>query len=236
MKRAIAVILFVLLADQGLKVWVKLHFSLGEFIPENINSWYMLHFIENDGMAFGMKFGGESGKLLLTLLRIAAVIGIGYALRRMVQSGARALQTISVALVFAGALGNIIDSTFYGLLFDKGSVWDPMTERTITYGGLAQLDFTGYAPLFHGSVVDMLHFPLWRGTLPEWLPFIGGNYFEFFEPVFNIADTAITVGIALFILTQRKQNRKENADGVTEQPATAVVTDGTPPVASADPV
>ena len=236
MKRAIAVILLVLLADQGLKVWVKLHFSLGEFIPADINSKYMLHFIENDGMAFGMKFGGESGKLLLTLLRIAAVIGIGYALRRMVRSGAGKWHVVSVALVFAGALGNIIDSTFYGLLFDKGSVWDPIAEHTVTYGGLAQLDFSGYAPLFHGSVVDMLHLPLWRGTLPEWIPFVGGDYFEFFEPVFNIADTAITVGIALFILTQRKQRQKANADSATEEPATGVAADVVSGVASADPL
>ena len=235
MKRAIAVILFVLFADQGLKIWVKLHFTIGEFIPGDINSKYMLHFIENDGMAFGMKFGGENGKLLLTLLRIAAVIGIGYALRRMVRSGAGKWHVVSVALVFAGALGNIIDCTFYGLLFDKGSLWDPIAEHTISYSGLAQLDFSGYAPLFHGSVVDMLHLPLWRGTLPEWIPFVGGDYFEFFEPVFNIADTAITVGIALFILTQRKQRQKEIADGATDVPAVAVAADDAPPVASTDP-
>lgn len=154
MKRAAAIILLVLLADQALKVWVKLTFTIGQHVPEHLDSWYYLHFIENEGMAFGMKLGGAYGKLALTLLRIAAVIGIGYALRRMVAQGASMLQVVSVSLVFAGALGNIIDSTFYGLIFSASTPLD--VAQFLPADG-------GYAGLFHGAVVDMFHFPIWRG-------------------------------------------------------------------------
>ncbi|HRH37533.1 MAG TPA: lipoprotein signal peptidase [Flavobacteriales bacterium] len=227
MKRAALIILLVLLADQTLKIWVKTHFNLGESVPEySADGKSYLHFIENPGMAFGMSFGGESGKLVLTLLRIVAVIAIGFGLRSMLRNQATTWQLASVALVFAGALGNIIDSTFYGLLFDKGSVWDPVAGRTVGYDDLAVLNFSGYTGIFHGSVVDMFYFPLWRGYLPEWLPFVGGKHFEFFEPVFNIADASITVGIGLFILTHRKKRREEPtiiAEGIapTEAPLEA---------------
>ena len=165
MKRALLVIILVLLADQALKVWVKTHFFLGEYVPlfgENSTCAY-LQFVENKGMAFGLEFGGEVGKLLLTLFRMVAVVAIGWVLRWMVrekQSGAR---VISLALIFAGALGNIIDSAFYGLLF---SASDPVTRNVAVLfpeGG-------GYAPFLHGAVVDMFYFPLWEGRLPGWLP------------------------------------------------------------------
>lgn len=193
MKRVLAIILLVLLADQALKVWVKLTFYYDTAMPL-FGDWGFLHFIENRGMAFGMEFGGGAGKLILTLLRIAAVIGIGYALRKMVLQGARTLQVVSVALVFSGALGNIIDSTFYGMIFSGSSPF----EKAVLFPPEG-----GYASLFHGAVVDMFYFPLWEGRLPQWLPIWGGEYFVFFRPVFNIADAAITVGIGLFILAQR---------------------------------
>ena len=202
MKRAVAIILLVLLADQALKVWVKLTFTIGQHLPEDPSGWYFLHFIENEGMAFGMKLGGEYGKLALTWLRIAAVIGIGYALRQMIAHGASRLQTLSVSLVLAGALGNIIDSTFYGMLFSASTPYQVAT--LLPPEG-------GYAGLFHGAVVDMFHFPIWRGNLPGWIPWVGGDYFEFFQPVFNIADASISVGIALFILAHRRGSRAQHA-------------------------
>lgn len=199
MKRALLTILIVLLADQALKVWVKLSFFYDSAVPL-FGDWGYLHFIENRGMAFGMEFGGQGGKLALTLLRIAAVTGIGFALWRMVNNNARRMAIISVALVFAGALGNIIDSTFYGLLFSASVNGEPAVF--LPPDG-------GYAPIFHGAVVDMFYFPLWEGRLPEWLPIWGGQHFEFFQPVFNLADAAITTGITLFILSHRRPRKQE---------------------------
>ncbi len=202
LKRAILLILAVLAADQALKFWVKLGFYYEESRPL-FGQWGELHFIENPGMAFGMSFGGEWGKLMLTLFRIVAVAAIGYSLWRMTQRGARTGLLMSVALIFAGALGNIIDSTFYGLIFSESTG----TRRAILFppGG-------GYGTLLHGSVVDMLHFPIWRGRIPEWSPLWSGQYFEFFRPVFNLADAAITVGVILFILFQREKPK------TTQQP------------------
>ncbi|HQV51093.1 MAG: lipoprotein signal peptidase [Flavobacteriales bacterium] len=205
MKRSIAVILLVLLADQVLKVWVKLNFFYESSVSILGTKGY-LHFIENPGMAFGMVFGGERGKLLLTLFRIIAVIAIGYSLWRMSKQGARTGLLISVALIFAGALGNIIDSTFYGLIFSQSTPY----QKAILFPPEG-----GYGSLFHGSVVDMFYFPLWQGHFPQWFPFWGGRSFEFFEPVFNVADAAITVGVVLFILTQRKG---KEADAVEAGP------------------
>ena len=181
MKRALAIILLVLVADQVLKVWVKLTFFYDSAIPL-FGDWAYLHFIENRGMAFGMEFGGEWGKLLLSLFRIIAVAGIGYALVRMTRTGARGIQIASVALIFSGALGNIIDSTFYGLIFSASSPF----QKAVLFPADG-----GYASFLHGAVVDMFYFPLWEGRLPEWLPVWGGEHFLFFRPVFNIADAAI---------------------------------------------
>jgi signal peptidase II len=221
LKRAVAIILLVLLADQAMKLWVKLDFFYDDAIPL-IGNWSYLHFIENRGMAFGMEFGGEGGKLLLSLLRIAAVIGIGYALRRMVRQGASAWQATSVALVFAGALGNIIDSTFYGLIFSASTPF----QKAVLFPPDG-----GYAPLFHGAVVDMFYFPIWEGRLPDWLPLWGGEHAVFFRPVFNLADAAITVGIALFILAQRIAPHPKQADA----PAVADAREAAPASAQVDP-
>jgi signal peptidase II len=208
LKRALLVILLVLVADQALKVWVKLDFLYEESRPL-FGPKAQLHFIENRGMAFGMEFGGERGKLLLTLFRIAAVAGIGWALRRMVQRGAGAWQVMSVSLVFAGALGNIIDSTFYGVFFSEST---PFRKAIFLPPG------GGYAPLLHGAVVDMFYFPLWEGRLPQWLPIWGGEHFVFFRPVFNIADAAITVGVVLFILVQRTSRHSGRAEELPAAP------------------
>lgn len=193
-----AIILSVLLADQVLKVWVKLNFRLTESVHmfgQNVD-WAYLQFVENRGMAFGLEFGGDTGKLLLTLFRIVAVIGIGWLLRRAIQQQQGNWTIVSLSLVFTGALGNIIDSTFYGVLFGISTPYQ-VAEFLPAEGG--------YASLLHGAVVDMFYFPLWRGQLPEWLPFWGGEWFEFFQPVFNIADVAITTGITMLLLARNKE-------------------------------
>lgn len=206
MKRALIVIFLVLLADQALKVHVKTHFFLGEYVPlfgENSTKGY-LQFVENPGMAFGLEFGGEAGKLTLTLFRIIAVIAIGWVLRQMIQRRREAWMIVSLSLIFAGALGNIIDSAVYGLIF---SASDPVTRNVAVLfpeGG-------GYGAFLHGAVVDMFYFPLWRGRFPDWLPIWGGEPFEFFRPVFNVADAAISVGVALMVLVQRKSEPDRTA-------------------------
>jgi len=215
LKRALAIILFVLVADQVLKVWVKLTFFYDSAIPL-FGDWAYLHFIENRGMAFGMEFGGEWGKLLLSLFRIIAVAGIGYALVRMTRTGARGIQIASVALIFSGALGNIIDSTFYGLIFSASSPF----QKAVLFPAEG-----GYASFLHGAVVDMFYFPLWEGRLPEWLPVWGGEHFLFFRPVFNIADAAITSGVVLFILVQRPERTDATVGSSTsEQEGAGVAT------------
>jgi signal peptidase II len=205
LKRAFLVISLVLIADQALKVWVKTHFFLGEYVPmfgEGGTKAY-LQFVENDGMAFGLRFGGNMGKLLLTLFRMAAVTVIGVILFRMVRQKREAWLIGSLSLIFAGALGNIIDSAFYGLIFDRGTVYNAATGGTIGYQGLARFGTPGYSSFLHGSVVDMFYFPLWEGRFPQWLPIWGGQRFEFFRPVFNIADAAISVGVVMMIFMRR---------------------------------
>jgi signal peptidase II len=215
LKRALLVTFLVLVADQALKVWVKTHFFIGEYVPmfgEDGSKAY-LQFVENKGMAFGLEFGGETGKIVLTLFRIIAVVAIGFVLRGIIRKGRDPWMVTSLSLIFAGALGNIIDSTIYGVLF---SASDPATRNIAELFPAAG----GYAPLLHGAVVDMFYFPLWQGSFPDWMPIWGGEPFEFFRPVFNVADAAISVGVALLILTQRKATAElapaANPEGASE--------------------
>lgn len=191
MKKPIILIFLILLIDQILKVWIKLNFTLGEeaFL---IGDWCRLHFIENEGMAFGMSFGEEVGKLILTLFRLIAAFLIFIYLRKLVIKGEKKLIIYSFALIFAGAVGNIIDSLFYGLIFSESTFFT--TAQFLPEAG-------GYASLCMGKVVDMFYFPLIDTTLPQWLPFVGGNHFEFFNAIFNVADIAITVGVGLLIVS-----------------------------------
>jgi signal peptidase II len=168
---------FIILIDQIIKTWVRAHMFLGEEI-HFLGSRGMLHYTENNGMAFGMEFGGEWGKLALTLFRIGAVVAICCGLIYLVKHKYHRGLIMNVALIFAGALGNIIDSTFYGIMYN-------------------------YAPLFHGRVVDMFYFPLLSGNFPSWVPVWGGQDFIFFRPVFNLADASISVGVILILIYQK---------------------------------
>jgi len=158
-------------------------------------NWFYLHFTENEGMAFGMKLGGDYGKLLLSIFRIIAVIIIGFWLYRVIRKGAGMLLILCISLILAGALGNIIDSAFYGLIFNES-----------TYMQIATIfpESGGYGTFLHGRVVDMLYFPIIESHYPSWVPFVGGDNFIFFRPVFNIADSAITIGVLILIFFQRK--------------------------------
>jgi signal peptidase II len=192
MKKPLLVVFLVLLIDQASKIWIKTNMFLGQEF--RVFDWFIIHFTENNGMAFGMEFAGEYGKLFLTLFRIVAVGGLFYYLYKLVQEKAHKGFITSIALILAGAIGNIIDSVFYGKLF--GSSYHQVAEVFPDDGG--------YAPLLYGRVVDMLYFPITSGYFPEWFPIWGGEYFLFFRPVFNVADSAITIGVLLIILFQGK--------------------------------
>ncbi len=196
------VILLVLVLDQTLKILVKTNMTLGQNIPI-FGDWFILHFTENYGMAFGLEFGGEYGKLSLSLLRIAAVGFIGWYLHKLILKKASTGLIICISLIMAGAIGNIIDSTFYGLIFSD-SYFNRVAEM-FPEGG-------GYGTLMHGRVVDMFYFPVVSGNFPEWIPVWGGQDFVFFRPVFNIADSAITLGVIILFTFQKKffpQEKKE---------------------------
>jgi len=194
----ITVTLFVLTADQWLKIWVKTNMYLSQEFPV-FGDWFYIHFTENKGMAFGMEFGGEWGKLALSLFRIVAVCGIGYYLFKVLPKKSHKGLKVSVALIFAGAIGNILDSAFYGVVFNES--FNQIATFMPREGG--------YAPFLYGWVVDMFWFPLMEGNFPEWLPIWGGERFMFFRPVFNVADAAISVGIGLVFVFNKKFFPKE---------------------------
>lgn len=191
MKKPIIIIILVLLIDQISKIYIKTNFIYGEEVV--VFDWFRIHFIENNGMAWGAEFGGKAGKLFLTVFRLFAIVGIGYWLYTSVKKNAHNILIIAIALIFAGAMGNIIDSVFYGIIFDSPR-------------GAAATLFSNqpYGELFYGKVVDMLYFPIWSGDLPEWLPFWGGKPFTFFNAIFNVADTAISTAVGLLIIFNKK--------------------------------
>lgn len=187
---AVTVVFLVLLADQVSKIWIKTHMELFDTI--DIAKWFQIYFVENNGMAFGIEAGG---KLFLSLFRIVAVIFIILYIKRLVKENYKTGFIVCVTLVLAGASGNIIDSIFYGVVFEAS--YAGHVASFVPWG-------EGYSSLLHGKVVDMLYFPIVSGTYPEWVPVVGGQEFLFFRFIFNIADSAITVGVILILLFYRK--------------------------------
>lgn len=192
--KSLIIIFLILIADQILKIWIKTSMSLGDEIVV-FKDWFILHFVENNGMAFGFEFAGEYGKIFLSVFRILAVVAIGWYLFKLAKQKDIPFGFIaSISLIFAGAIGNIIDSLFYGLIFEH------------SFGQVASIfpQGGGYAGFLFGKVVDMFYFPLINGHYPGWFPFFGGNEFIFFRPVFNIADSSITIGIFSILIFYRK--------------------------------
>ncbi len=205
MKKPLIIIFFVLLIDQLLKIYVKTHFFLGEEV--NVaGGWFIIHFTENNGMAYGMEFGGNLGKLFLSVFRIVAVGAIGWYLWSLSKQKEDKLYIICIALIFAGAVGNIIDSAFYGVLFSDSNY---EIARFMPEEG-------GYSAFLHGKVVDMFYFPVIKGHFPAWFPFWGTEDFVFFRPVFNLADASISTGVAIIILFQKRFFKKKPAEHIEE--------------------
>ena len=220
----VALLIFVvLLIDQASKFYIKTHFEYNEDVLMGGLDWARLHFVENEGMAFGITFDWEYGKLLLSLFRVLMVAGLIWYLRVLLAAEVAFGFTLSIGLITAGALGNIIDSAFYGLIFTESPY----------HGGLAQLVSMGqgYGTFLHGKVVDMLYFPIKWVTMPEWMPLVGGEEFLFFSPIFNIADASISLGVIFILLFQRKFFHSELGPKTPEGEELAVIP-GTEPMDS----
>tara|TARA_B110000003_G_scaffold152808_3_gene153570 strand:+ start:44322 stop:44936 length:615 start_codon:yes stop_codon:yes gene_type:complete len=193
---ALLTIILAILIDQIIKIYIKTNFVLGEEVK--IFNWFRIHFVENNGMAMGFEFGGKGGKLFLTLFRLVAVFGIIYWLINMIKKNMATPVLIGIALIFSGAVGNIIDSVFYGVIFN-----------TPAHGVATLFSENPYGELFYGKVVDMFYFPIWEGVLPDWIPFIGGDFFRFFNYIFNPADSYITIGVVLLFIYSKIAFPKE---------------------------
>lgn len=204
MKKIAFVTLLILLIDQASKFYIKTHFSLGESI--SVLPGFKLTFVENPGMAYGFQFGGLLGKYALVLIRIVLIGFMVYLFRKWLKAGSSNYLIIPMAMIFAGAIGNLIDGMLYGLIFDSGTVFDESVQRWIDYDGVSQLvPFgQGYSHFMKGCVVDMLHFPLVDWWVPESWPIIGGKHIEFFKYIFNVADSGITVGAVLLFIFRKK--------------------------------
>ncbi len=184
----------ILILDQSLKIWVKTNMTLGQEFSV-IGNWFLLHFIENNGMAFGMEFAGKTGKLILSVFRVFAVAGIGWYLVKLIKDDVSYGLIFSISAIFAGAVGNIIDSAFYGVIFSDSGFFKLATLFP---------EQGGYSSFLHGRVVDMLYFPVLKGHYPSWFPWNAGSEYIFFRPVFNLADSSITIGVAAILIFQKR--------------------------------
>ena len=193
---AISTIIIAIILDQIIKIYIKTNFVLGEEVV--VFDWFRIHFTENNGMAMGFEFGGKAGKLFLTLFRLVAVTGILFWLFQNIKRKVHNAVIIAIALIFSGAVGNIIDSVFYGAIFDDSQ------HKVATF-----FADKPYGELFYGKVVDMFYFPLWQGVLPEWIPFMGGEFFTFFQYIFNPADAFISIGVALLFVFSKQAFPKD---------------------------
>lgn len=223
-RHVVFIILLIVLVDQSLKLWIKTHYQLNEH-HNVLGSGFQLYFVENPGMAYGWKFGGNWGKMALTVFRMLAVIFGTWYLGKIIKEKYHKGFIACAALVYAGALGNLIDSSFYGMLFDKGMTVDPLLKDYIGYNGLATFSSKGYASFLHGNVVDMLYFPIIRGQFPSWVPVWGGDNFEFFRPIFNIADASITTGVISILVFQKRFFKHRDKEQHATVETNAVVND-----------
>lgn len=204
------IIILILLADQALKFFIKTNYYMNEE-HKIAGNWFRVHFVENKGMAWGWEFGGNFGKIFLTLFRLFAVVFGFFYIGKIVKEKMHRGFIICVALIFAGAVGNLIDSLFYGLIFTESPEGTTLVANAVSPGN-------GYGGFFHGKVVDMLYFPIFDGHWPQWMPLVGGDRFEFFSPVFNIADAAISAGVISILVFQKRffQRKKPNGQHVVE--------------------
>lgn len=189
LKKSSLLIAFVLILDQLLKVWIKTNMMIGQEI--HFFDWFVIHFTENKGMAFGMEFGGNLGKYILSIFRIIAIVAISTYWVKLANTQVKKGIIYSISFILAGAIGNMIDSAFYGMIFSE------------SYGQIATVFEGGYSSFLQGKVVDMFYFPLINGHFPNWFPFVGGNHFIFFRPIFNIADAAISTGVINILIFHR---------------------------------
>jgi signal peptidase II len=197
---AVFTIIIGLLLDQIIKIYVKTNFILGEEVF--VFDWFRIHFTENNGMAMGFEFGGKTGKLFLTLFRLCAISGLIYWLYKTLKRNAPKTVIIAISLIFAGAVGNIIDSVFYGVIFDSSQ------HKVAT-----MFAENPYGELLYGQVVDMFYFPIFDMTFPDWIPFVGGDYFRFFNYIFNPADAFISIGVAVLFIYSKQAFPKEQKKG-----------------------
>lgn len=210
-KKPLILIILVLLIDQISKIYIKTNFVLGESVA--VLDWFKIYFIENEGAAWGAKLSDilpisdSVGKLILTIFRLFAIAGIGYWLHDTIRKKHSKTLILAVSLIFAGALGNILDSVFYGLLFNDSNREVATLFSSEPYGGV-----------FYGKVVDMLYFPMIDSTWPEWMPYFGGKSFRFFEPVFNIADMAISTGVGVLIVFNKRAFKKVEEETIASEP------------------
>lgn len=206
MKKIALITFLVLLIDQVTKIYIKTHFHIGDSIPVLGQDWFRLTFVENPGMAYGFHFGGLLGKYILVILRIFLIVYMVVLFSKWLKQGVSNYRIIPLALIFAGAIGNLIDGIFYGVIFDTGTVFDEGIGHWIGYEGVSKIvPFgEGYSTFMKGCVVDMFHFPIIDWTAPADFPILGGKRIEFFKYIFNVADSAITIGaVALFIFRKK---------------------------------